>query len=178
MKKIALLLFLTSSILFTSCDKDDDSVSIEIDETLIPGEWDLTALNVENGKTITITGDQRINESYTSFGKNFELLVSFSDSSFLYSALSYGVYTSVITTTFSGESTTKEVLISDFLPDGKWNTEGNLLIITKDGVSKSFEILELSQNTIRLKTEINETKETLEGSITTTGTMFSTLQRK
>lgn len=178
MKKLILLLFLASTTAFVSCSGDDDSVSIEIDESLIAGEWDLTALSVENGKTTTVAQGQTVSLDYTNVGKDFTLETVFSDNTDPKTFVSTGGYVSVVTTTVAGQSTTQEQPISDFLGTGEWRVEGNMLITTSDGKEQAAEITVLDSETMSLKSEINESFEQSGVSVTTTGTLFYTLTRK
>ncbi|WP_299184250.1 hypothetical protein [uncultured Aquimarina sp.] len=178
MKKLILLLFLASTTAFISCGNDDDSVSIEIDESLIAGEWNLTQLSVDNGRTTTVVEGQSASVDYTTVGKDFTLETTFNDATDPKTYSSTGGYTAVITTTVLGQSTTQEQPITDFLGTGEWRVEGNLLITTTNGVEQVSEITELNSEIMSLKVEINESFEISGSSVTTTGTLISTLTRQ
>ncbi|MBW1294342.1 hypothetical protein [Aquimarina litoralis] len=178
MKKLILLLFLVSTTAFVSCGNDDDSVSIEIDESLIPGDWNLTALTVDNGKTTTVAQGQSTTVDYTTVGKDFTMETSFIDSTDPNTYTSSGGYTAVITQNFVGQETTQEQPITDFLGSGEWRVEGNMLITTTSGVEQAAQITALNSETMSLKIEINESLEISGASVTTTGTLNYTLTRQ
>lgn len=177
MKKLILLLFLASTSAFISCGSDDDA-SIEIDESLIPGDWDLTALSVENGKTTTEAQGQSASIDYTTVGKDFTMETTFIDSTDPKTYTSSGGYTAVITQNLLGQETTQEQTITDFLGSGEWRVEGNMLITTTDGVEQASQITALNSETMSLKIEINESLEIAGASVTTTGTLNYTLTRQ
>jgi len=178
MKKLILLLFLASTTVFVSCGSDDDTVSIEVDESLIAGDWNLTALSVDNGRTTTVAEGQSASIDYTTVGKDFTLETTFNDSTNPKTYISSGGYTAVITQTFLGQTTTQEQPISDFLESGEWRVEGNMLITTTNGVEQAAEITILNSETLSFKIEINESLELPGASVTTTGTLVSTLTRQ
>lgn len=176
MKKIILFLFLASTTLFVSCN-NDDSPSIEINQSLISGNWALTALSIENGKTTTETPEQSISVNFTTVGKDFTLETNFQDATDPYTYTSTGGYTAVTTQTVLGQTTTQEQIISDFLGSGEWRVEENKLITKTDGIEQVSEIITLDEETMTLKVEINEVLEVSGISIITTGTLITSMTR-
>ncbi len=178
MKKFILLLFLTSSALFVSCGNDDnDNVSIEIDESLIAGNWALTQLSVDNGRTTTEVQGQSATVEYTTVGKDFTMETTFNDITDPKTYVSTGGYTAVITQTIVGQTTTQEETITDFLGSGEWRVEGNMLITTTNDIDQTAEITQLNSELMSLRVEINETLDVLGSIITTTGIINYTLSR-
>ncbi len=82
MKKLILILIVSSTTLFISCGNDDDSNSNpdEVDGSTnknLIGEWNLTSIKTENG-SMEYFGDE-ILFNYTSIGNNLTAKMTFSD---------------------------------------------------------------------------------------------------
>ena len=182
MKKL-LLLFLASSFVFTSCNSDDGDEPIMIDESLIPGLWNVTAMEVSDGKSITTFDGTSITANYSSFGKDFDFQVNFIDSTDPKTFTSEGGYTAVVTVSAFGQSQTQEETVSDFFGAGTWSVENNKLLMTNtvDGqtVVQEGEITMLTEETLKMRIVFDETIEDadLGISVRTSGVVESTLTR-
>ncbi|AXT51226.1 hypothetical protein D1818_10455 [Aquimarina sp. BL5] len=156
MKKLTLLLFLTSTTLFLSCGSDDNDPSIGIDETQITGEWKLEAFRLDNGQTfVESEGTRVLFSEFSSFGKDFNTIVTFSEDPQTFT--SDGGYTTVLTNTVLGqETTTQEIPTPGFAASGEWIIENGNLILDVQGTEESFKISGLNSQTLLLEKALNE----------------------
>jgi len=178
MKKVILLLFLATTSLFVSCDNDEDPIPvIDADPSLVTGAWNLTALSIENGKTTTQTEGQTVSIDYTTVGKDFDMVVTFTDNTNPSTFATIGSYTAVVTTSILGQSITEEQPITDFLGTGEWRIEGNMLFTKVNDIEKGSEIVELNEERMVLKVEINETIMQQGVNAVTTGVAMATMTK-
>ena len=183
MKKLFLLLLMTSGFLFTSCNNDDGDEPIVIDESLIPGLWNVTAMELSDGQSVTTFDETSISANYSSYGKDFDLQINFIDSTDPKTYTSEGGYTAVITISALGQSQTQEETVSDFFGAGTWSVENNKILMSNivDGetVIQEGEIIMLTEDTLKMKIVFDETIEDadLGISVRTSGVVESTLTR-
>ncbi len=184
MKKLNLFLFLVATALFISCSSDDDA-PFTADESLIPGEWNLTEVRSEDGKIsatiqgIPVTGD------YSVSGKDYTASVTFAtgasenDPNTLSST---GGFTLVATVTLPTQDPVEvEEVVPSVIGSGEWTVEGNILTTIIQGETLTYEIVGLTEQTMTLKVAIDEetTIEQLNNlSVTITGSQFFVLTKQ
>ncbi|WP_160114568.1 lipocalin family protein [Aquimarina sp. AU474] len=184
MKKLNLLLFLVTSTLLISCGNDDDAPFVA-DESLIPGEWNLTEVKSEDGKIsatiegIPVTGD------YSVSGKDYTASVTFTASTAdnePNTLSSTGGFTLVATVTLPTQDPVEvEEVVPSVIGTGEWTVDGNTLTTTVQGEMLKYEIVELNEQTMTLKVAIDEetTIEQLNNlSVTITGSQFFVLTKQ
>ena len=175
-----MLLFLASTSLLLSCKNDDDSPII-VDASLVPGEWDLSEIKSENGKVSTTIENVPISGNYSITGKDYTAKVTFtevSDTNKPNTFVSSGGFTIVATIKIPTQSIDYEQVVPDFLGTGEWKVEGTKLTTTVAGKQKSFEIIALTNKTMSLKTDIQETVEQEGFTFEVTGSQIFTLTKK
>ncbi|WP_103072458.1 lipocalin family protein [Aquimarina sediminis] len=180
MKKIAMLLFLASTSMFLSCNSDDDS-PIQIDQSLIPGEWCLTEIKSENGKVSATIENIPVKGDYSLSGKDYTAKVTFteaSDPDLPNTFVSSGGFTLVATIKIPTQSIDHEEIVPDFIGSGEWKVEGSKLITTVGGKEESFEITVLNSQTLSLKKDIDETVEQEGITFNVSGSQIFTLTKK
>lgn len=155
MKNKILLLF-TAAVFLISCSSDDNIFSGSSSD--IVGTWDLTLIKSEGNVEITLNG---ITESSTenSEGKDYNVTYVFSENP--NSVKTSGTYTNVITYTTNGNISTSEEVINmdDNTGSQTWSLNTNTLVITdSSGEVVSLDIIEFTDNKLRLKSTIDETE--------------------
>lgn len=154
--KIIKLSFLFLLFTFVSCSKDDDSVNIDPDVN-IAGVWEMVNYHLDNGKITYSFEGQNFSYNYTVKGKDYDYQVIFSeDPNYVTSS---GSYTSVVTTSFLGQSDTQEIPISTDdiegeIIGGTWSIEGTKFITVVEETETSMDIRELTENRMKLQIDL------------------------
>lgn len=118
MKTIKLSLLAILFIAFSSCSKDDDS-SLDLNSSMIVGEWNLSSLNYA-GKTEVIFQETNYSTTYSGVAENIDYTLTFNaDNTFS----SQGGYDVNLTT----EGISQIIAINDFSSSGDWSIDGNIL---------------------------------------------------
>ncbi len=157
MKKLFLLSILTAfSLIFTSCSKDEDGVS-NVSESKIAGSWNLTALETTDGTSDTNFEGTSIPTTFDAVGKDFDTVVTFSEEPQI--VTSEGSYTTVLTTTIMGETSTQEEDGEDFFQSDEWRLDGNILYFGTGEEEIGLTITELTDSRMSLKYKLDETVE-------------------
>ncbi|WP_438422252.1 hypothetical protein [Aquimarina macrocephali] len=180
MKRFAMFLFLASTLLFVSCNDDDDS-PIEIDQSLIPGEWNLTEVKSENGKVTATIENIPVSGGYSLSGKDYTAEATFTKASEAdkpNTFLSSGGFTLVAKITIPTQSIDYEEAIPDFIGAGDWKIDGTKLITTVANKDVSFDIIALTAQTLSIKKDIKETVEQQGITFEVTGSQIFTLTKK
>ncbi|EZH74532.1 hypothetical protein ATO12_12240 [Aquimarina atlantica] len=180
MKRFAMFLCLASTLLFVSCNNDDDS-PIEIDQSLIPGEWSLSDVKSENGKVTATIENIPVNGSYSISGKDYTAEATFtevSDTDKPNTFTSTGGFTLVAKITIPTQSIDYEESIPDFIGAGEWKIDGTKLITTVAEKDASFDIIALTAQTMSIKKDIKETVEQQGITFEVTGSQIFTLTKK
>lgn len=180
MKKIVIFLFLAITSLFLSCKNDDDS-PIVVDASLVPGEWSLSEIKSEDGKVTTTIENVPISGNYSITGKDYTAKITFtevSDTNKSNTFVSSGGFTVIATIKIPTQSIDYEQVVPDFLGAGEWKVEDTKLFTTVAGKEKSFEIIDLTDKTMRIKTDIKETVEQEGFTFEVTGSQIFTLTKK
>lgn len=174
MKKYLLLAFLSiNTIAFTSCDKDDDEVNAT--ENDISGVWNLTTLETSDGQTEIISEGESVVTQFEAFGKDFDVVVNFD--ALTKTVESEGRYTTVITSTLMGETTTEEQEGQEFFDANTWRLDGNMLYFSTGDEEQGFTIVNLNDNKMDLRYEINQEQEVLGLTINISANYNMTLTR-
>ena len=138
-------------LVLASCNKDDSSGP----SSDLSGEWKLTDMRCDDGKTSTTVDGQTISGTFTFSGKNYNVTLDLnSDGSFT----SSGSYTQVLKTTVLGQTVTQEVPLNGFSSSGDWSQNGNNLVFTGSGETQTWEIVTESDTEITMKTLVNKTE--------------------
>ncbi len=181
MKKLALLLFLTSTILLISCSSDDDAPFV-VDESLIPGEWTLTEIKSENGKITATVGVVPVSGDYSVTGKDYTAKATFTESTVENepnTVVSSGGFTVVATVTIPMQDpVTEERPVPEFISNtAEWTVNGNSLTIKTEVETISYEITALSAQSMTIKVTLDE-EETFQGiDFKISGDQFFTLTK-
>ncbi len=162
MKKLALFLFVASTILFTSCSGDDDGGAPPFiaDESLIPGDWNLQEVRSENGTFTTTFQGLPVSGTYIVSGKDYAATISFTKSATAgepNTTSGSGSFTLVASFNIP---TQQPIVVEEPVPDligtGEWTLNGNTLTTTAQGESIAYEIIALTAQSMTLKFVINE----------------------
>lgn len=154
MKKYILLSVISLGILvFSSCSKDNDGVS-EASEASIIGTWNLTALEATDGKSDTTIDGTSVPTTFEAVGKDFDTVVIFSENPQI--VTSEGSYTTVVTTTVMGETTTDEQVGENFFESDTWRLDGNTLYFGTGDEEIGFTITELTNSKMSLRYQLDE----------------------
>jgi hypothetical protein len=155
MKKYFLLSIITAfTLAFSSCSKDEVGVS-NASEASILGSWNLTALETTDGQSNTNFDGTSIPTTFKAIGKDFNTIVNFSKDPQI--VTSEGSYTTVLTTTVMGETTTEEQDGEDFFESDEWRLDGAILYFGSAEEEVGFTITELTDTKMALRYKIDET---------------------
>jgi len=155
MKKILLSTLLSAfTLVFLSCSNDENAVT-NASESQITGTWNLTALETKDGRSDTNFDGTSIPTTFTAVGKDFDTVVTFSENPNI--VTSEGSYTTVITTTVMGETSTEEETGEDFFESDEWRLDGSILYFGTGDEEVGFTITELTDGKMSLRYEVDET---------------------
>lgn len=164
------------ALVFTSCSSDDDASVSAASESEIIGTWNLTALETKDGESVTTFEQTSIETTFTSIGKDFDTVVTFSEDP--QNVISEGSYTTILTTTFMGESQSEEIVGEDFFQSDKWRLDGNTLyFVSSDEEEIGLTITELTDSKMSLRYELDDTVEVLGGTTSVSATYNMTLTK-
>lgn len=163
MKILKLILFTALISLTISCSSDDDNVNLNNDG--IVGVWRGTGVNYEGTSTTTMQG-QSFAADYVGVAYDINYTLAFSENP--NKVVSEGNYSIELTTTYMGQTTTQNITGLDFLSDGDWTLNGDILSITVDNETQNATIIELTPN--KLVLEANESTTVEQNGATTTST--------
>ena len=171
MKKLALFLFLAATTsMFTSCGDDDDS--IVVDESLVPGIWNLTETRSENGRASATIQGIPLSGDYSVTGNNYAATITFTESTVETEPNTFvgsGGFTLVASVTIpTQEPIEVEQNIPELFGTGEWTVSGNTLTLDVQGETTSYEIISLTDQSMTLKIAIDEEISTEVGTETVT----------
>ena len=169
MKKYILSVLTVFTLVFTSCSKDDDGVS-NASEASIIGTWNLTALEAKDGTTNTNFDGTSIPTTFTAVGKDFDTIITFDEKPQIVN--SEGSYTTVLTTTVMGETSTEDQEGEDFFETEEWRLEGSTLYFGSGEEEIGFTITEFTDSKMSLRYRIDETVEIF-GAITSVSATYN-----
>ncbi len=159
-----MILLALSALLCSSCKEVDQPTnsnqSQESLEDWIVGTWTLTEISQQNG-TISVNGFQT--STFTATGEDVTGMITFTDSPKSYSNISS--YNSVMTIVIAGQTTTQTIPIAG-TGSGTWSldTDENI-VLSSSGKDETFEVLESSENRIKVKFPFEQSETT--GPVTT-----------
>jgi hypothetical protein len=156
MKKYVVSVLTVFTLVFSSCSKDDDGIS-NASEASIIGTWNLTALEAKDGKTNTNFDGTSIPTTFTAVGKDFDTIITFAEDPQV--VTSEGSYTTVLTTTVMGETSTEDQEGEDFFETEEWRLEGSTLYFGSGEEEVGFTITALTDAKMSLRYSIDETVE-------------------
>ncbi|TLP78813.1 hypothetical protein [Maribacter sp. ACAM166] len=175
MKKYVLLsVIAVCTLVFSSCSKDEDGVS-GVSEVSIIGAWNLTALEATDGKSDTNFDGTSIPATFNAMGKDFDTVVTFSEEPQI--VTSEGSYTTVLTTTILGETSTEEEEGEDFFESDEWRLGGSILYFGTGEEEVGFAITDLTDSKISLRYTLDETLDIFGATTSVSATYNMTLTR-
>jgi hypothetical protein len=175
MKKLFLLsIFTAITLVFSSCSKDIDGVS-NASESKITGSWNLTALETTDGTSDTNFDGTSIPTTFDAIGKDFDTVVTFSEEPQI--VTSQGSYTTVLTTTVLGDTTTQEEDGEDFFQSDEWRLDGNILYFGTGAEEIGLTITELTDTKMSLRYKLDETVEVFGATTSVSATYNMTLTK-
>ena len=146
---LKLLAFASVAILFTNCDKDDD-----INADNLAGTWALTEFRADDGEASFDLLGIPVSFTYSFVGSNFDATTTFTENPNQFT--STGSYDLTTTTNFAGQIETETTTI-DIDESGTWSISGDKLTQVVTGDTLEFTILELSDEKLRLRLDLDET---------------------
>ncbi|MGK0414217.1 MAG: hypothetical protein ACJA1B_002439 [Polaribacter sp.] len=151
MKNKILLLF-TLAFLLISCSSNDDEKPFTGSSEDILGTWNITGLTTETSVTLTSNG-QTVNSQESTEGKEFNATMVFSANT----VKTAGSYNQVYTSTVNGDTTTSEEFVDVDDDTQTWSLSESTLIITDDsGDGMSLDVIEFTNNKLKLESTNNE----------------------
>jgi len=175
MKKYFLLsIFTLFTLVFSSCSKDEDGVS-NASEASIIGTWNLIALETTDGRSDTNFDGTSIPTTFSAVGKDFNSIVTFSEEPQI--VPSEGSYTTVLTTTIMGETSTEEEEGEDFFQSDEWRLDGSTLYFGTGEEEVGFTIIALTDSKMSLRYKLDETLEIFGATTSVSATYNMTLTK-
>jgi len=166
MKKIALYLFLASSTFLASCSDDDEPAMVNT--SLLAGEWNLSEIKTENGRaTVTVpTVPLPLSADFNISGKDYDTVLTFTESTTEGTPNTFsgsGGFTLIGTLSLpAGEPIVEEQTIPDLFGMGEWSLSGNTLTTIVQDQSIIYEITELTEQKLVLKTSLEGQEQTIQ----------------
>ncbi|MFS4417753.1 hypothetical protein [Maribacter sp. 2307ULW6-5] len=157
-KYLVLLLVSVISLALLSCE-NEDAGSANHNEADINGVWNLTALEATNGRSEVMADGESVVGEFEAIGKDFDLTVDFNTDP--NTVESQGGYTTVLTTTILGETTTQEEEGEDFFGSTEWRLDGNILYFGTGNEEVGFTVVNLTDGQMDLQFDLNESEEAL-----------------
>jgi len=167
-----LIVLFSATLLFLSCDTDDGGSIVDpnAEAKNLIGTWLLVEIT-QNGTVSTEVQGLPVNGTITSFGKDIDAQIIFSENPDNYVAS--GGYTDVITVNVLGQIIDEQqnISISDILGQGSWTLDQGILTLKQSSDIRAASVIELTTTSLKLELEINE-QAVLQG---ITGNIESTL---
>ena len=144
----------TESVESTETEEETEE-EIEITNSTILGEWDMTSYESLDGSTTTTYLGQSTTTNYSTIGSNFDYQLVITENPNIMSGS--GSYTGTI---YYEDGTSQSALINtdgysdDFL-GGPWSLEGDILTLTTAQGTTEMEVL-LTENTLTLIAQLYE----------------------
>lgn len=174
MKKYILAVLTVFTLVFASCSKDDDGVS-NASEASIIGTWNLTSLEAKDGTTNTNFDGTSIPTTFTAVGKDFDTIITFAKEPQV--VTSEGSYTTVLTTTVMGETSTEDQEGEDFFETEAWRLEDSTLYFGSGEEEVELTITEFTDSKMSLRYRIDETVEIFGATTSVSATYNMTLTK-
>ncbi|WP_428743688.1 lipocalin family protein [Tenacibaculum sp.] len=149
MKKVSLFL-ITFILILTSCSSDDNKENISAD---IVGTWIGNSIDY-SGKTETTVQGQTLVTDFVGEGYDMDYTLTFNETPNIIT--SEGSYSLKLTYSVLGQTSVQNLENLKFLEEGTWILDGNKLDVTANGVSKDYEIIELTETTLKISLSTEE----------------------
>ena len=155
MKKIHVLIQVLFIATLFSCSNDDDG-TITVDESLIPGTWNITAIESNDGRfTGTVEGIPA-SGSFTAEGKNITTQIVFVEGTENTFTSSGGFTLEISILIPLQDPLVVEEDFPDYLGNGSWRVEGNNLILTVSSEESAYTVTNLTAMNMSLAVSFNE----------------------
>ncbi len=157
-------------------DKEDEEI-IEPVTPLEVGTWNLTNAIVENGVATTTVSNTELTIPYEASSTNEDVQITLSEGP--NNIISTGTYTTILVFNVLGTNYEEEIPSDSPLSSGTWEINGNNLTVTSnEDTSGSYEIIELTETTLKLKTEIDRVVRAGGADLDTKGSLIITFTRQ
>lgn len=145
---------------------------------LIVKTWGLVSATIDDGTATTIFQGQSYNLTYTSTSSNENIEVIFSENPS--KVQSSGTYTSILNFNFLGQDYSENINSESPLSEGDWQiiNDDILEIISNDVVTGSYEILELTDNSLKVKVIVDRVLPVGGVDLNTKGTLILSFTKK
>jgi hypothetical protein len=151
-KKLLLSVLSVFTLLFLSCSDNNDS-GLEVTETAIVGAWNLTAFDITDGEISTTIGGITTVATLEGVGKDFDMVVNFSENP--QTVTSEGSFNIVLSITTMGQTITEEQDGEDIFDATEWRLNGNSIIFGSGEEEVAFLITSLTDTEMNLQSEAN-----------------------
>ena len=155
MKRIHVLIQVLFIATLFSCSNDDDG-TITVDESLIPGTWNITAIESNDGRfTGTVEGIP-VSGSFTAEGKSITTQIVFVEGTENTFTSSGGFTLEISILIPLQDPLVVEEDFPDYLGNGSWRVEGNNLILTVSSEESAYTVTNLTAMNMSLAVSFNE----------------------
>ena len=112
------------------------------------GSWKLAAYT-EHGASTTIIDGNKNRIEFDAVANNIEATLHFGEGTDNF--MSSGIFTLVTTFKMLGETQSNEILYDNFWGNGSWQLHGNVITVSQNGIKRTLEVVEFSNNEIKIK---------------------------
>jgi hypothetical protein len=159
-KLTALLIIIVLSI---SCSTDEPQLGVfsgVVNKSDLEGIWNVTDFYTNNGKISTKIEGINVNADFDSQGSNFQSQATFSQNP--NSIASQGQFTNMTTISYLTFSQSQETTQPMDLA-GTWSINNNIISITSSSITTDYTIVDFTGSSIKLKYDIDENLELING---------------
>ena len=155
MKKTFYVIQILCLLALVGCSSDDDGTT-SIDQSLIPGTWNITAIESNDGRfTGTVEGIP-VSGSFTAEGKNITTQIVFVEGTENTFTSSGGFTLEISILIPLQDPLVVEEDFPDYLGNGFWRAEGNNLILTVLSEESAYTVTNLTAMNMSLAVSFNE----------------------
>ncbi|MEM9076654.1 MAG: lipocalin family protein [Bacteroidota bacterium] len=154
---------------------DDSSNDGSTDATIV-GNWRLVSATINDGQASTVFNGLPVSFPFTSTSQDENVDIIFQENPNVISGM--GQYTNIIQFTIIGNDFSEETTFDSPLTDGNWEMGNNELTISGSSQANgTFEITELTSNTLILQTDFEQTVPVDDLELDATGVLVIELAR-
>lgn len=150
MKFLQTIFFLILCTVLFSCTTEDEEPS---NNASIVGNWQLASMKYDGVSRLSMDGSD-MEQSFSGEASEIDFIIDFSESPNRFS--SQGGYLINLTYDLMGQDINIPVRIDDFMGDGSWDINGDILKVTMTGQpTDELKILKLTANELTMEGDVS-----------------------
>ena len=151
-------IFLILSVLsFGSCDDDSEIEEETVENSLLVGTWTMTGLTYDGVSTVTDSDGLETQTEFIGEAEAIDITLIFEQGPNVYT--SAGSYVIPVTSELFGQEVMQDLVFNNFLGDGTWEEENNVLMTmdANNGENRETAILVLTDNGVIFEFSLTNT---------------------